>query len=62
MKQIKKEDLPVKICQQCQRPFQWRKKWARIWSLVKYCSKRCRTQKYTQTMELIPPDEMSVSD
>lgn len=36
-----KADLPEKICPVCQRPFSWRKKWARDWEAVKYCSKRC---------------------
>jgi hypothetical protein len=37
-----KADLPTKICVTCQRPFTWRKKWARDWAQVKYCSDRCR--------------------
>jgi len=37
-----KLNLPEKICINCQRPFAWRKKWARDWDLVKYCSERCR--------------------
>ena len=42
VKQIRKEDLPVKTCPVCQRPFNWRKKWARDWERVVYCSERCR--------------------
>ncbi|RMB04796.1 DUF2256 domain-containing protein [Eilatimonas milleporae] len=38
----KKGELPTKICQVCERPFTWRKKWARDWEQVKYCSDRCR--------------------
>ncbi|PKF62015.1 DUF2256 domain-containing protein [Psychromonas sp. psych-6C06] len=34
--------LPEKICCVCLRPFTWRKKWAKEWANVKYCSKRCR--------------------
>ncbi|MCB0635915.1 MAG: DUF2256 domain-containing protein [Lewinella sp.] len=37
-----KSDLPHKVCVHCQRPFSWRKKWARDWEEVKYCSERCR--------------------
>ncbi|WP_297807883.1 DUF2256 domain-containing protein [uncultured Methylophaga sp.] len=37
-----KSHLPSKICVVCQRPFNWRKKWARDWPQVKYCSQRCR--------------------
>ncbi|MFQ3534917.1 MAG: DUF2256 domain-containing protein [Aggregatilineales bacterium] len=33
---------PIKICPVCGRPFEWRKKWAKIWDAVKYCSERCR--------------------
>ncbi len=35
-------DLPTKICATCGRPFTWRKKWARDWANVRYCSDRCR--------------------
>jgi len=42
MSMRKKSDLPTKTCPVCQRPFAWRKKWARDWEHVKYCSDRCR--------------------
>jgi hypothetical protein len=42
MKMRKKGDLPTKICARCGLPFTWRKKWARCWDEVKYCSERCR--------------------
>ncbi|TNE60394.1 MAG: DUF2256 domain-containing protein [Bacteroidetes bacterium] len=42
---VKKQHLPQKICPVCGRPFSWRKKWAREWEQVKYCSKRCREYK-----------------
>ncbi|MEM8813117.1 MAG: DUF2256 domain-containing protein [Pseudomonadota bacterium] len=42
MKARKKADLPTKICAICGRPFTWRKKWARDWEAVRYCSERCR--------------------
>ena len=38
----RKEDLPSKVCAACNRPFVWRKKWARDWDNVRYCSDRCR--------------------
>lgn len=34
--------LPQKTCQSCNRPFTWRRKWARDWDQVRYCSDRCR--------------------
>ncbi|WP_081617424.1 MULTISPECIES: DUF2256 domain-containing protein [unclassified Thioalkalivibrio] len=33
---------PQKTCVVCGRPFTWRRKWARCWDEVKYCSQRCR--------------------
>jgi hypothetical protein len=42
MKMKKKENLPSKICTNCQRPFQWRKKWEKVWEEVRYCSDKCR--------------------
>ncbi|RJS91418.1 DUF2256 domain-containing protein [Salinisphaera sp. Q1T1-3] len=38
----KKSELPEKICVQCARPFKWRRKWARDWHHVKFCSQACR--------------------
>ncbi|HCQ82339.1 MAG: DUF2256 domain-containing protein [Rhizobiales bacterium TMED143] len=43
MKMRKKSDLPSKNCATCGRPFAWRKKWARDWDQVLYCSQRCKT-------------------
>ena len=40
----RKSDLPQKICPVCARPFSWRKKWARDWENVRYCSDRCRRE------------------
>ena len=44
-KQIKKSNLPTKICLTCNKPFAWRKKWEKDWEKVKYCSERCRRNK-----------------
>lgn len=41
-KMRKKSELASKICPVCGLPFQWRKKWARDWEQVRYCSERCR--------------------
>jgi len=38
----RKSDLPVRICAACGRPMVWRRKWAKVWDQVKYCSDRCR--------------------
>ncbi|MBD3894833.1 DUF2256 domain-containing protein [Halomonas sp. ML-15] len=35
-------DLPTKCCAHCQRSYRWRRKWARCWDEVRYCSERCR--------------------
>ena len=42
-KMVRKGDLPTKTCASCGLPFAWRKKWARDWEQVKYCSDRCRS-------------------
>lgn len=41
MRGVKKENLPVKTCVVCDRPFTWRKKWERCWDEVTTCSKSC---------------------
>ena len=37
-----KQFLPQKPCAVCGRPMAWRRKWARDWAHVQYCSERCR--------------------
>ncbi|WP_173274115.1 DUF2256 domain-containing protein [Thiosulfatimonas sediminis] len=44
----KKVNLPEKTCQTCGLSFAWRKKWAKDWDAVKYCSERCRRNKNNQ--------------
>lgn len=34
--------LPERLCARCGRVMTWRRKWARDWDRVKYCSERCR--------------------
>jgi hypothetical protein len=41
-KMRKKADLPTKVCAVCDRPFAWRRKWARDWDEVRHCSDACR--------------------
>ncbi len=36
---------PPKSCAVCGRAITWRKKWARDWESVRYCSDRCRGRK-----------------
>ncbi|MSO32909.1 MAG: DUF2256 domain-containing protein [Candidatus Nanopelagicaceae bacterium] len=40
-----KNGFPPKICVRCNLEFEWRKKWAKNWNEVKYCSDRCRENK-----------------
>ena len=35
----------MKICPICRRPFSWRRKWAKCWDEVRYCSAACRRRK-----------------
>ncbi|RMD77345.1 DUF2256 domain-containing protein [Candidatus Dojkabacteria bacterium] len=44
--------LQVKVCVNCKRPFQNRKKWnlRRVWHEVKYCSDRCRKEFRKKTL------------
>jgi hypothetical protein len=44
-KAVAKENLPVKQCITCGRPFTWRRKWAKVWEEVKYCSDACRKKR-----------------
>jgi hypothetical protein len=44
-KKYTKSNLPTKICENCQRPMEWRKRWEKNWQDVKYCSKKCRREK-----------------
>lgn len=39
---VRKGDLPTKTCAVCGLAFAWRKKRARDWEQLKYCSDRCR--------------------
>lgn len=37
-----RQALPTKTCLRCGRSFTWRRKWARDWENVRYCSNACR--------------------
>jgi hypothetical protein len=43
---MKKSELPSKPCAACGRPFKWRRKWAKDWAEVKFCSDACRSGRY----------------
>ncbi|WP_196858133.1 DUF2256 domain-containing protein [Pedobacter sp. CAN_A7] len=45
MNNVKKQNLPSKICVVCNRNFTWRKKWEKHWDEVKYCSDKCKKNK-----------------
>lgn len=38
-----------KLCARCGRSFAWRKRWARTWDQVRYCSDACRRARLTPT-------------
>ena len=50
---MKKEQLPSKICIICKRPFNWRKKWSKVWNEVKYCSNACKKKKLIQVRQKV---------
>lgn len=43
-----KAALPSKPCVACGRPMSWRRRWARTWDEVKFCSDACRRAKGTR--------------
>ncbi|MES1949060.1 hypothetical protein C84B14_17013 [Salinisphaera sp. C84B14] len=51
----RKADLPSKTCLYCQRPFSWRKKWARAWPEIRFCSQACK-QAYKQGANARAPE------
>ena len=42
-------ETPVKHCDVCGRRIEWRRKWARDWENVRYCSRACRGSRLTAT-------------
>jgi len=36
------KDVPTRTCAACGRRFSWRRRWARNWAEVRYCSRACR--------------------
>jgi hypothetical protein len=37
-----KNGFEPRTCEKCGLKFEWRKKWAKDWESVKYCSKKCK--------------------
>ena len=48
-----KAALPSKPCTACGRPMSWRKRWAKNWSEVKFCSDECRGRKVTRASAVV---------
>ncbi|KAK1735262.1 DUF2256 domain-containing protein [Skeletonema marinoi] len=49
---VKKENLPVKTCTVCNRPFTWRKKWEKVWDEVTTCSTSCNRKRKETNRQL----------
>ncbi|MCK5929892.1 MAG: DUF2256 and DUF3253 domain-containing protein, partial [Nocardioides sp.] len=60
------EDVPSvpepKTCASCGRTIEWRKKWARSWDDVKYCSDACRRHKVSDTDRALEASIRSLLD
>ena len=60
------EDVPSvpepKTCASCGRTIEWRRKWARSWDDVKYCSDACRRHKVTDTDRALEASIRSLLD
>lgn len=53
---------PAKTCVSCGREIQWRKKWAKDWDQVKYCSAGCRSRGVSDTDRLLEESIMTLLD
>lgn len=47
--QLKKGQLPTKVCATCGRSFEYRKKWRANWEAVKYCGEKCQRNRVVGT-------------
>ena len=59
------EGVPVpepKTCASCGRTIEWRKKWARSWDEVRYCSDACRRHRVTDTDRALESSIRSLLD
>ena len=57
-----KRFLPSKPCAACGRPMTWRKRLAKNWDEVKYCSDACRLEKFAGDRLESAPSSMRVSE
>lgn len=56
-KVVAKGNLPHKMCLECARPFNWRKKWERCWDEIRFCSEACKAKgKKTVAVGATAPD------
>jgi hypothetical protein len=46
-----KSYLPTKKCLTCERNFVYRKKWAKNWDQIKYCSEKCQKNRQSQNKQ-----------
>ncbi|MCR9186681.1 MAG: DUF2256 domain-containing protein [Halieaceae bacterium] len=44
---MSRTERPSKLCPVCERPFQWRARWRLNWEQVRYCSRRCASNRHT---------------
>jgi hypothetical protein len=58
---VKKENLPSKICVTCGRPFNWRKKWERVWDEVTTCSKSCNRKRREANQQALHKEKSSTT-
>ena len=50
---VSPNNLPDKTCSRCGRRIEWRKKWAKDWSEVRFCSARCKKTKQGRVDEAL---------
>ncbi len=47
-KKYTKSTLSVKACVDCGKPMEWRKRQAKVWTEVNFCSEKCRRNKKSE--------------
>jgi len=55
-------DTSTRHCTVCGRTITWRKKWARNWDAVRYCSASCRSRRRSRTDEELEQAILSLLD